>query len=74
MSEQPPQEHIRRHVDLLLRLQTWGQEYHLDGPTMVHELGVALAELSYKLHVELHKRLAIWEATAAQIVQHTRRN
>ena len=74
MAEQPPSDHVRRHVDLLLRIEQWGKAYHLDGPTMVSELGIALAELSYKLHQELHQRLEIWEKTAAQIMHHTRRN
>ena len=44
MAEQPPSDHIRRHVDFLQRIQ------------------------------QLHQRLAIWEATAAQLVHQRQRN
>ena len=74
MAEAPPRDHVKRHVALLLKIQEWVTEYAVDGPTCVYELGVATAELSYKLHHELHERLDIWEKTTAQIMQHTRRN
>ena len=74
MAEQPPSAHVKRHVALLLKIQEWVSEYGVDGPTCVSELSVATAELSYKLHHELHARLEIWEQTAAQIMQQTRRN
>jgi hypothetical protein len=67
-------EHVTRHVALLVKIQEWVKEYGVDGPTCVYEMGVASAELAWKLHHELHERLAIWEKTAAQIMSHTRRN
>lgn len=74
MADQPPSDHHRRHVALLLLIKQWVDTYQVDEETAVFELATATAELWYTAHHTLKERLEIWEATAAQLVHHDRRN
>lgn len=74
MPEQPPSDHQRRRVALMLLIKQWVDEYQVDEETCVSELATATAQIWYTAHHTLKQRLETWEATAAQIMQHTRHN